>query len=91
MDILDRNWNTISGGESQRVLLAVVLATEPSVLLLDEPTAALDADSKERVEETLLSVSKKIHGNAAKPTAIVLITHDEEQAQRLGTVRWYLQ
>eukprot|EP00592_Proboscia_alata_P009988 CAMPEP_0194354174 /NCGR_PEP_ID=MMETSP0174-20130528/2377_1 /TAXON_ID=216777 /ORGANISM="Proboscia alata, Strain PI-D3" /LENGTH=602 /DNA_ID=CAMNT_0039123013 /DNA_START=47 /DNA_END=1855 /DNA_ORIENTATION=- len=90
VDILDRNWNTMSGGESQRVLLAVVLATEPSVLLLDEPTAALDVDSKERVEETLLSVSKK-SGDAAKPTAIVLITHDDEQARRLGTVRWYLQ
>ena len=41
----------------QHVLLAAVLATEPSVWLLDEITVVLDADSKETVEETLLSVS----------------------------------
>jgi ABC-type sulfate/molybdate transport systems ATPase subunit len=55
-------------------MLARALALEPEVLLLDEPTAALDERSKEGVERTL----------AALPCSMVLVTHEPAQAERIA-------
>jgi len=76
---LSQPWAKLSGGESQRVLLAIALSTRPHLILLDESTSALDLESKLKVEESL----KK---SAENGCAMVLITHDEEQISRLGTV-----
>lgn len=65
-------WTGLSGGERQRLHIALAIALQPVVLLLDEPTAALDAGSVERVEALL-------RGHTA-----VWISHDEDQHRRLA-------
>ena len=71
--VLDRTWESLSGGEFQRVVLCCGLALEPRVLLLDEPTSALDAESAQLVERVLL---------ASGPT-LVWVSHDQSSSERL--------
>jgi ABC-type iron transport system FetAB ATPase subunit len=68
----------LSVGEQQRVMLARALALEPSLLLLDEPTAALDDDATRAVEETLGRLRRDLD------LAYVLVTHDLDQARRMA-------
>ncbi len=76
---LSQPWIQLSGGESQRILLAIAMSTEPTLLLLDEVSSALDLQAKLAVEKSLKDI-------AEKGCAIVLVTHDEEQMNRLGTI-----
>jgi ABC-type phosphate transport system ATPase subunit len=71
---LDRDASRLSVGEQQRVMLARALALEPEVLLLDEPTASLDAAATEAVENALRHLGD---------VSLVLVTHDAGQADRL--------
>ncbi len=71
--LLDRHPYDLSGGEQQLVALALVLATEPKLLLLDEPTKGLDAYRKKNLAEIL----KKLK---ASGITIVTVTHDVEFA-----------
>jgi len=67
----------LSGGERQRLAIAQALATEPEVLLLDEPTASLDPSATALIEDILLQTARR-------GVRIVLVTHDVLQARRIA-------
>ncbi len=67
----------LSGGEQQRIAIARALVREPSVILADEPTGALDTSTAESVLTVLL------HSARDRGTAIVIVTHDPAVAARL--------
>lgn len=77
-DFRKRNARMLSGGEMQRVAIARAIATEPEVLLLDEPTANLDPVSTTRIEGLISDIIQRYQ------TTIVMATHDMSQGQRLA-------
>lgn len=72
------NVREISGGESQRIALARTLVTDPEVLLLDEPLAALDAPTKSQIIDDLRQ------WNQAHQIPILYVTHSREEVFALG-------
>ncbi len=77
---LAKSTGDLSGGETQVVALLRALQLDPTVLLLDEPTAALDASTTATVEELLTDWVQ----NSAEDRAIVWVTHDTQQARRVA-------
>ncbi len=78
-EIMQRAVDGLSSGERQRLGLLRLLQFQPQVLLLDEPTANLDAESTRAVEGLVLDYVRQHHA------AVLWVTHDAEQRARIAT------
>ena len=81
---LDHRPAALSGGEKQRVAIARALIREPGLLLCDEPTGNLDADSADRVAALLLALHQRQH------TILIVVTHSVSLAERFSN-RWRIE
>jgi phosphate transport system ATP-binding protein len=77
-DRLDQSALGLSGGQQQRLCIARALATEPEVLLMDEPASALDPASTARIEDLIFELKDRY--------TIVIVTHNMQQAARVSDV-----
>lgn len=75
-DRLTTSATALSGGQQQRLCIARAIATKPSVILLDEPTASLDPLSTQKVEELVYELRREI--------TVVIVTHNMQQAARIS-------
>jgi phosphate transport system ATP-binding protein len=75
-DRLDDSALNLSGGQAQRLCIARALATDPEVLLLDEPASALDPASTARIEDLIFELKRDY--------TIVIVTHNMQQAARVS-------
>jgi len=75
-DVLNKHAFELSGGQQQRLCIARALATEPEVLLMDEPASALDPVSTQQIEDTIAKLGQEM--------MIVIVTHNMQQAARVS-------
>lgn len=75
-DKLNNSGLSLSGGQQQRLCIARAIATEPTVLLMDEPCSALDPVATRRIEELMIELKEKY--------TIALVTHNMQQAMRVA-------
>ena|GEM_PF-68923 len=78
VELVDRMPHQLSGGQQQRVSVARALASDPTVVLLDEPFASLDAALRDRLRHDIRDVLR------AAGTTAILVTHDRAEALSLG-------
>jgi molybdate transport system ATP-binding protein len=76
-DLAHRTPGELSGGQARRVALARALATDPEVLLLDEPGASLDAQTRTRMHDELSAYLAEFRG------VTLVVTHEADEAERL--------
>lgn len=82
-DKLHHRASQLSGGQQQRLCIARTIAIQPEILLLDEPTAALDPISTKQIEHLILELKKHY--------TIILVTHNLQQARRVTDFTAFLQ
>lgn len=83
-DLRKKSFTELSGGQYQRVMLARALVQKPELLVFDEPSTALDPESRDGFFELLLGLNKK------KGITIIFITHDTSYIQRYAGKILYL-
>ncbi|NBX54055.1 MAG: molybdenum ABC transporter ATP-binding protein [Betaproteobacteria bacterium] len=83
--LLARSPGALSGGERQRVALARALASQPRLLLLDEPMASLDAARRQEILPWLEKMRDELH------LPMLYVTHAADEAARLGAHMWVLE
>jgi len=71
-------WRKLSGGEQQRLSLAVALAADPDVIFLDEPTSGVDIDGRDIIADIIRDL-------ATRGTTVVLASHDMAEAEKVAT------
>lgn len=76
----DRYPHELSGGQQQRVGVARALASDPAIILMDEPFGALDPITRTQLQDELLRLQDELH------KTIVFVTHDIDEALKLGTM-----
>jgi phosphate transport system ATP-binding protein len=81
-DKLNKSGLSLSGGQQQRLCIARAIATEPEVLLMDEPCSALDPIATRKIEELMTELRKKF--------TIAIVTHNLQQAQRVADYTGFL-
>ena len=81
-DKLNKSGLSLSGGQQQRLCIARAIATEPEVLLMDEPCSALDPIATRRIEELMLELKSRY--------TIAIVTHNLQQAQRVADYTGFL-
>jgi phosphate transport system ATP-binding protein len=81
-DKLKNSGLSLSGGQQQRLCIARAVATEPEVLLMDEPCSALDPVATRKIEELMLDLKKKY--------TIAIVTHNLQQAARVADKTGFL-
>ncbi|MCG8587576.1 MAG: phosphate ABC transporter ATP-binding protein PstB [Pirellulales bacterium] len=81
-DKLKNSGLSLSGGQQQRLCIARAIATEPEVLLMDEPCSALDPIATRKIEELMQELKKKY--------TIAIVTHNLQQAQRVADKTGFL-
>ncbi|HEU0087091.1 MAG TPA: phosphate ABC transporter ATP-binding protein PstB [Pseudonocardiaceae bacterium] len=75
-DKLKQNAYSLSGGQQQRLCIARTLATEPDVILMDEPCSALDPIATARIEDLMMDLRQRF--------TIIIVTHNMQQAARVS-------
>lgn len=78
-DLGDRNFNELSGGQKQKVMIAKAMVHNPSILIFDEPTVGVDEDSKKEFFHILDHINK-FHG-----ITIIMVTHEIDVASEYFT------
>jgi phosphate transport system ATP-binding protein len=81
-DKLNKSGLSLSGGQQQRLCIARAIATEPEVLLMDEPCSALDPIATRRIEELMVELKTRY--------TIAIVTHNLHQAQRVADKTGFL-
>ncbi len=81
-DKLNKSGLSLSGGQQQRLCIARAIATEPEVLLMDEPCSALDPIATRKIEELMAELRQKF--------TIAIVTHNLQQAQRVADFTGFL-
>ena len=83
--LMDRKPDTFSGGEKQRAALARVLASDPEILLLDEPFSKLDFRTARYLRQEFRNLQKKLS------LTTIIVTHDIQEAREMADSIWVMQ
>jgi len=81
-DNLDKSGLALSGGQQQRLCIARALATEPDIILMDEPASALDPIATLKIEELMQELKKDY--------TIIIVTHNMQQASRVSDLTAFI-